>query len=691
MTTPAESPDLLVLGGNPGGCTAAITAARAGLSVLLLEPTGALGGHNANGVFAFDTGDPATLGPIAREFAEMVRQHYQNTNTQDPVLSQRRDPVWESSVAAMAWAALCDSTDNLTVELGAVPVAATRIGRRINDVTWERAQSPAGDLRAGPEPVDAHQVSPLLIIDASYEGDILEWAAIPHRLGREPRSAAEPHAGRIYTSDRQMGPGGILPFSVLPGSTGDGDDKVMAFAARLHCRWFDDSSPEAAHRIAVPSATYDPSRYRWDPRAWTDGGDPVWFTGIELLVGDKVLLSRTVSGNDVAGPATDYIQAHPRVRHRFRQAIVDHALDFLYFVQNDGGCPTLGLATDEFSDHDNIPYRVYAREGRRLLGVATLTETDLSPFLSGDGVRPAPQPHSIAVGDWAIESRAVTDILEPGYTWPEGWFFDRFSRAPHQIPYQCLVSPDVDNLACCGPLSASHLAFSAIRVEATRMNLGAAAGLAAALAAKSRNDSGFTGISITALQAQLIGSGSSLTFYTDVPPEHPCFSSIQWAALRGWVPSDERWRFAPSQPVAWDELVIAAMAVLEVPRSVTGSHFRGVPRQHRAFIALESLYDLSTRAGVDIFDRDTSTLNAVAELLSPSPPTPELEIETTALVPATSAYTFLERTASALAIDVDARRRTAAELQAAVAPPQRPICRSELAQALHALTSDSYV
>lgn len=687
MTTPADSPDLVVLGGNPGGCAAAITAARAGLSVLLLEPTAALGGHNANGVFAFDTGDPATLGPIAREFAEMVRQHYQKMNTHDPVLSQRRDPVWESSVAATAWAALCDSTDNLTVELGAVPVAATRIGRRINDVTWERAQSPAGDLRAEPELDASHRVTPLLIIDASYEGDILEWADIPHRLGREPRSAAEPHAGRIYTSDRQVGPGGILPFSVLPGSTGDGDDKVMAFAARLHCRWFEDPAPDAAHRITGPSATYDPGRYRWDPRAFTDDGDPVWFTGIELLVGDKVLLSRTVSGNDVAGPATDYIQAHPRDRHRFRQAIVDHALDFLYFVQNDGGCPTLGLAPDEFSDHDNIPYRVYAREGRRLVGMATLTETDLSPFLSGDGLRPAAQPHSIAVGDWAIESRAVTDILEPGHTWPEGWFFDRFSRSPHQIPYECLVSPDVDNLACCGPLSASHLAFSAIRVEATRMNLGAAAGLAAAQAAERRHDKGFLGIDVGELQHQLIGSGSALCFYTDVPPEHPCFASIQWAALRGWVPSDEQWRFGPSQPVSWEELVIATAAVLVVPRSVTGAHFRGISRQHRAFIALESLYDLGTRAGVDIFDRDTSASNAVAELLSPLPPASDLVVEPTASMNVVSACDFLERTAHALGIDVEVRQRAVDALQAAAWSPERPICRSELAHAFRALTS----
>lgn len=677
------SPDLVVLGGNPGGCAAAITAARAGLSVVLLEPTRTLGGHNANGVFAFDTGDPATLGPIAREFAELTRQHYRDTGAHDPVLAQRRDPVWESAVAATVWARLCDRTPNLSVVLEAVPVAAERVGRRVVSVTWEAADTPAGDLLAEPGSKARQRLTPRLVVDASYEGDLLEWAGIPHRLGREPRSAAEPHAGRIYTSDRQLGPDGILPHSVLPGSTGEGDDRVMAFAARLHCRWYDDPSPDAAHRIRTPSATYDPKRYRWAPRAWTDDGAPVWFTGIELLVGDKVLLSRTVAGNDVAAPATDYIRAHPRERYRFRRAIVEHALDFLYYVQTDGGCPTLGLAYDEFTDHDNIPYRIYAREGRRLSGVVTLTEADLSPFLHGDGVRPPAQPHSVAVGDWAIESRATADVVEPGYPWPEGWFFDRFSRAPHQIPYECLISPEIDNVAFCGPVSASHLAFSAIRVEATRMNLGAAAGLAAVQAADPQRDGYFTGVDLDTLQHHLIGSGAALTFFVDVPPEHPGFAAIQWAALRGWIPADEHWQFAPSQPVSWEEFAIVTVMLLDVPRSVTGAHFAGVGGRHRAFVALESLYDLGTRAGRPLFELPPAAPSAVADLLAPAPATPQIALDTAAPVTAAVAEPLLTKAARALGRPETVTCAALDALHELACAPDHVLRRGDLAQVLH--------
>ncbi len=50
--------DVLVIGGNPGGCAAAIAAARSGASIVLLEATPVLGGMNANGTFGFDCATP---------------------------------------------------------------------------------------------------------------------------------------------------------------------------------------------------------------------------------------------------------------------------------------------------------------------------------------------------------------------------------------------------------------------------------------------------------------------------------------------------------------------------------------------------------------------------------------------------------------------------------------------------------
>jgi hypothetical protein len=580
-------PDLLVLGGNPGGCAAALTAARAGLSVLLLEPTATLGGHNANGVFAFDAGDPAVVGPVGVEFAALVAEHYAAST--DPVRARREDPVWESQVAAASWARLCEAEPNLTVHLGAVPVDADREGRRVTEVRWEPATTPGGDPPA--EPVEPpHRVRTTLIVDATYEADLLAWTGIAHRLGREARTRAEPHAGRILTNDLAGGPDGIPPQSVLPGSTGEADDAIMAFAARLHCRWYDGPAPAVA-----PGPDYDPARFRWTPHSIVDGV-PVWFGGIALLVGERVVLNRIVDGNELSGAARDYVLAHPRERREHRDRIVRHALDFLHFVQTEGGCPQLGLADELFPDNSGVPYRVYVREGRRVVGLTTLTEADLSPYLSGDGVRPARRPDSVAVGDWPIESRACADVRTPPNPYPEGWFFDRFSRAPFQVPYACMVPPQVDNLLVCGGIGATHLAFGATRVESARINLGTAAGAAAAL-----RPTAFGEVDVEALQERLIACGSACTFFADLAMDHPAFAAVQWSALRGWIPVDETWCFEPDRQVTWGELVDVLVTVLDVPRSVTGSHFTHVAPRHPRFLAFESLYDAGTRAGLDLF------------------------------------------------------------------------------------------
>ena len=48
--------DIVVVGGGPGGLAAAVTAAREGASVLLVERNGYLGGQLGSGLRLFSTG-----------------------------------------------------------------------------------------------------------------------------------------------------------------------------------------------------------------------------------------------------------------------------------------------------------------------------------------------------------------------------------------------------------------------------------------------------------------------------------------------------------------------------------------------------------------------------------------------------------------------------------------------------------
>jgi flavin-dependent dehydrogenase len=69
--------DVIVAGGGPAGCTAAIAAARAGAKTLLVEATGALGGMGTSGLVPawcpFTDQEEFIYGELAREIFERCK------------------------------------------------------------------------------------------------------------------------------------------------------------------------------------------------------------------------------------------------------------------------------------------------------------------------------------------------------------------------------------------------------------------------------------------------------------------------------------------------------------------------------------------------------------------------------------------------------------------------------------------
>ena len=71
--------EVAVIGGTPAGIAAAIAAARAGLDVVLVEPSLHLGGLMTSGLGATDIRPNESVGGIFRRFVGMVREHYAST------------------------------------------------------------------------------------------------------------------------------------------------------------------------------------------------------------------------------------------------------------------------------------------------------------------------------------------------------------------------------------------------------------------------------------------------------------------------------------------------------------------------------------------------------------------------------------------------------------------------------------
>lgn len=138
------------------------------------------------------------------------------------------------------------------------------------------------------------------------------------------------------------------------------------------------------------------------------------------------------------------------------------------------------------------------RESRRIKGDYVLTENDVLENRMFDD--------AIAYGGWHLDSHRpegfyafINDIPANG---DKSVLFDGI----YTIPYRCIYSADVPNLLLGGRIiSASHRAFSSTRVMATCAVAAEAAGVAAALAVKSRTDA--KSVDVKLLQQILIKNG----------------------------------------------------------------------------------------------------------------------------------------------------------------------------------------
>ena len=90
---------------------------------------------------------------------------------------------------------------------------------------------------------------------------------------------------------------------------------------------------------------------------------------------------------------------------------------------------------------------------------------------------------SIAFADWYMDAHACTLSQAQG-SLDEGKMMLHHETFPAQIPYRSLLSPEVDNLLVPVCLSSTHVAWGAIRLEPTWMQIGESAGYACAQARK---------------------------------------------------------------------------------------------------------------------------------------------------------------------------------------------------------------
>lgn len=480
--TPAaagERYDLVVYGGTAAGVITAVSAAREGCRTVLLEPLAHLGGMVSGGLSATDYGRKEVIGGYSLEFFRRLGSHYQMRRF-------GQDVAWyfEPHVAEEVFREMADKA-GVTVLFRQRLREKTGVRKdelRIREIFME----------------DGSAFEARIFADCSYEGDLMAQAGVSYTWGREGtdqygeslagvRERTPYHQFTVRISPYDEG-GKLLPeVSAEPaGRVGAGDRKVQAYNYRMIL------SVEKSNQVPFPKPTgYDPRRYDLLARmlkAMTVklGRAPRMgevCNPIMIPNGKADANNNGAFSTDFIGKNYDYPEAGYDQRERIRQAHQDYVAGFFYFLANDPQVPEglrsevggWGLARDEFVDTHNWPHQLYIREARRMVGEFVMTQKDLQTDL----VKPDP----VGMGSYNSDSHNIQRIVTPdGSVMNEGDM--QVAVKPYQIPYRVLVPKrgEVQNLLVPVCFSASHVAYSSLRMEPQYMIMGHAAGIAARMA-----------------------------------------------------------------------------------------------------------------------------------------------------------------------------------------------------------------
>jgi len=497
--------DLIVYGGTASGVMTAYSAAREGLHVVLLESGAHLGGMVTGGLSATDLGHFAIIGGYAREYYMKTAAHYgvhdlqrgENWLSEPHVDEEIFNEMLKGSGVEVVFHERLREMDGVEMQGGRIVSVITGEGKQ-----WRAA----------------------VFADCSYEGDVMAQSHVSYTWGRE--SAKE--YGEDLAGVREETPGHQFRWAMSPydaehhllpevdagplGAAGSGDKKVQAYNFRLIL------TNDPANRLPFPKPDgYDRARFALLERYLGEFEKHVGRAPRMRDVFLPVLIPNHKADFNNNGPiSTDYIGhswKYPEASYAEKRAIWrEHLLyteSLMYFFSHDASVPeTLraelnewGLPRDEFADTDHWSRQLYIREGRRMVGAYVMRQSDLQTERTKND--------SIGMGSYNSDSHNIQRVAMPdGSVRNEGNV--EVPVQPYEIAYRSITPKreQVENLLVPVCLSATHAAYSSVRMEPQYMIIGQAAGVAAALAV--RGQSAVQTVPIAELQKKLREHGAVL-------------------------------------------------------------------------------------------------------------------------------------------------------------------------------------
>lgn len=421
--------DIVVVGAGPGGLSAAISAARQGADVLLVERLGYLGGCLAMGLPLlgyYDAQERFVSGGFAQELVERLRElngatahricpMHNSTTLIDPSITKILcfQMAQEAGVRLLLHCELADAV----VENGAIrEITVVGKGQKIH-------------------------ISGKVFIDGTGDGDLAYLCGCRYEKGQAG-------TGEMQSPTLTFDLGGVeLPrlFDYLEEHPGD-----FQYCDTMEVK----PGYNTAHLRGDRNHVFIGMRETL-ARLKQEGKCPIKRDTLiyinQMNPGHVVINSIRIldfDGSDVQsltdGETESYLTILPLIK-MLRENIPGFENCYLSHIN-----PVIGV-----------------RESRRIQGIRTLTAEDV---LAGS----VPQD-SICLGSFKIDIHAgATDST-----------IFKYLDHPYGIPYGCAVSADVTNLMMAGRcISVDAVAFGSIRIMPTCMGVGQGAGVGAALAVR---------------------------------------------------------------------------------------------------------------------------------------------------------------------------------------------------------------
>lgn len=495
----SKTADVIVYGGTSAAVTTAVEVVRMGRSVIVVSPDKHLGGLSSSGLGFTDTGNKEVIGGLAREFYQLIYQHYEkpeswrwqkrseygNRGQGSPAIDGEKRTMWifEPHVAEAAFEKLIADHN--------IPVYRNE---------WLDRES--GVIKKNGKIISIRTLSGKtfkgkIFIDATYEGDLMAASGVSYHVGREANCVYGEtwngvqkgvfHHGHYFKENISPYkiPGdpssGLLPriSSETPGENGTGDNKIQAYCYRLCLTRY----PENRVPITRPE-DYDSTQYELLVRVTATGWNEFFekFDEIPNLKTD--VNNHGPFSSDNIGMNYEYPEASYERRKEILKEHIAYQKGLLYFTATDPRLPewlrdemnSWGYSKDEFTDNGYWPYNIYVREARRMIGEYIMTENDVLVK------RPVPRP--IGMGSYTMDSHNVQRyVTSDGFVQNEG-DLGVSPPKPYQIDLGSILpkKQECTNLLVPVCVSCSHIAFGSIRMEPVFMILGQSAGTVASIA-----------------------------------------------------------------------------------------------------------------------------------------------------------------------------------------------------------------